>query len=152
MSDRSGSFQIWKLPAQGGRAVVVTPGFGFEPKPSPDGQYIYYLDCMEIKPCPLKRIPVSGGSESVVLDRVLLETWTVTSSGIYFLTREREKDWLDLFDPTTGKQTRLGAVPFRPNIGGPFCGFVSVSPDGRSLIGNEVDRFDSNLMLLEISQ
>ena len=68
------------------------------------------------------------------------------------MTRERERDWLDLFDPATGKRTRLGELPFRPNIGGPFCGFLSVSPDGRSLIGNQVDRLESNLMLLEISK
>jgi Tol biopolymer transport system component len=152
LSDRSGSLQIWKLPAHGGAATVVTPGFGFEPKPSPDGQYIYYLSCLEMRPCPLKRIPASGGPETVVLDRVWTDTWSVTSSGIYFSTREGEKDWLDLFDPATGKQTRIGALPFRPNMGGPLCGFMSVSPDGRSLIGNQVDRFDSNLMLLETSR
>ena len=38
--------------------------------------------------CPLKRIPASGGPETVVLDRVIADTWSVTSQGIYFLTRE----------------------------------------------------------------
>jgi hypothetical protein len=102
-------------------------------------------------PCPLKRIPASGGPETVILDRVMFFSWSVTPSGIYFLTRDQEKDWLDLFDPDTGKRTRLGSLPFRPNFGAAFCGFVSVSPDGRSLIGNHVDRFDTNLMLLDIS-
>jgi Tol biopolymer transport system component len=152
LSDRSGSFRIWKIPASGGLAAVVTPGFGFEPKPSPDGQYIYYLSCMDSRPCPLERIPASGGPETVVLDRVIADTWSVTSQGIYFLTREAGKDWLDLFDPARGKRSRIGSVPFKVNIGGPFCVSMSVSPDGKTLIGNEVDRFESNLMLLEISR
>jgi Tol biopolymer transport system component len=152
LSDRSGSFRIWKIPARGGPAEVVTPGFGFEPRPSPDGQYIYYLSCMDSRHCPLKRIPASGGPETVVLDRVIADTWSVTSQGIYFLTREAGKDWLDLFDPARGKRSRIGSVPFKVNIGGPFCVSMSVSPDGKTLIGNEVDRFESNLMLLEISR
>ena len=40
MSDRSGSLRIWKLPSQGGPATVVSPGSGFQPKASPDGQYV----------------------------------------------------------------------------------------------------------------
>jgi Tol biopolymer transport system component len=151
VSDRSGLHQVWKMPAVGGPATAVSPGFGFEPQASPDGKYIYYLSCFIATPCQIKRVPVGGGPETVVLDGVTIFSWSVTPQGIYFMTREREKDWLDRFDPATGKRTRLGTLPFRPNFGGMFCGFVSVSPDGRSVIGNHVDRFDSNLMVLDIS-
>jgi Tol biopolymer transport system component len=151
-SDRSRSFQVWKQPVTGGSAVPVSPGFGFEPQLSPDGKYVYYMSCLTGTPCPLKRISTSGGPESVVLDGVISTTWSVTPTGIYFLSREGEKDWLDRFDPATGKRSRLGMLPFRPNFGGLFCGFVSVAPDGGTVIGNHVDRFDSNLMVLDISQ
>jgi Tol biopolymer transport system component len=151
-SDRSGTFQIWKMPAQGGPASPVSPGFGIEPQASADGQYIYYLSCLPPTPCPLKRIPATGGPETIVLDRVTFSGWSVTSRGVYLLSRDQKNDWLDLFDPATGERARLGSLPFKPNFGGLFCGFVSVSPDGRSVVGNHVDRFDSNLMIMEISR
>lgn len=149
-SDRSGIPQIWKVSASGGPALRVTSGFGFEPRPSPDGQFIYYLTCFPWRPCQLKRVAVAGGPEAVVLDGVIAFSWSVTPSGIYFLAREADTDWLDVYDVETRKRTRLGALPFRP-AGAGFCGFLSVSQDGRFLISNHVDRFESNLGLLEIS-
>jgi dipeptidyl aminopeptidase/acylaminoacyl peptidase len=150
-SDRSGFGQIWKVPASGGPATRVTSGFGFEPRPSPDGQFIYFLTCFPWTPCQLKRIPVAGGIETVILDRAVAFSWSVTPSGIYFLTRETSGEWLDVYDPGTSKRSRLGKLPFRPATPG-FCPFMAVSQDGRFLIANHIDRFDSNLGLLEISR
>jgi hypothetical protein len=74
--------------------------------------------------------------------------WSITSAGIYFLVREREHDALELLNPSTGKRTRVGLMPFKVSN---HCGFLSVSPDASALISNHVDRFDSDLMLAEIS-
>lgn len=146
-SDRSGSTQIWKMPVSGGSPTRVTSGFGIEPYPSPDGQFIYYVTCLPGGPCPLKRVPVDGGPETIVLDRVVVGAWSINTKGIYFLNREEGKDWLDVFDPVTSKRVRLGSLPFSSN----HCRFMSVSPDGRFLIGNHVDRFEANLGLVEIT-
>ena len=42
-SNRSGTRQIWKMPAAGGEAAQVTKGGGFDNIESPDGQFLYYL-------------------------------------------------------------------------------------------------------------
>jgi dipeptidyl aminopeptidase/acylaminoacyl peptidase len=149
VSDRSGSVQIWKMPASGGAAIRVTSGFGFEPYPSPDGKFIYYVTCLPgQRPCPLKRVPVDGGPEVVVLDGVAAAHWSITAKGIYFLSREGGRDWLDLFDPRTSKRVRLGSLPFRSN----HCGFISVSPNGSHLIGNHVDKYEADIGLVEITR
>jgi hypothetical protein len=148
VSDRSGSAQIWKMPVSGRSPTRVTSGFGIEPHPSPDGQFIYYVTCLPGGgPCPLKRVRVDGGPETVVLDRVVPAAWSITTKGIYFLSHEGGRNWLDLFDPATSKLVRLGFLPFSSN----HCRFISVSLDGRFLVGNHVDRFEANLGLLEIN-
>src|SRR5437868_2541054 len=40
ISDRTGVFQIWKIPPSGGDAVQVTSNGGFMPIGSPDGAYV----------------------------------------------------------------------------------------------------------------
>src|SRR5262249_24878949 len=41
-SNRTGTYQIWKAPAEGGPAVQVTKGGGFHGHESMDGRYLYY--------------------------------------------------------------------------------------------------------------
>src|SRR5690348_15880151 len=60
-SDRTGVFQIWKVPASGGDAVQLTTNGGFMPEDSPDGAYVYYVQTWN-PPSPLWRVPASGGA------------------------------------------------------------------------------------------
>ena len=43
-SNASGRSEIWKIPAAGGTPVRLTTDGGFEPRESPDGRTIYYVD------------------------------------------------------------------------------------------------------------
>ena len=150
-SDRTGSWEVWRAPSGGGPAVRITFEGGFKPQPSPAGNYVYYVRSPGVQ-TPLKRIPAGGGEESHVLEPVSHQnSWTVTTKGIYLLARERSGQYLDLYDPASGRLTRLGTLPFRaapPN----FCGFMTVSQDGRFLIANHTDRDETNLGLLELSE
>jgi Tol biopolymer transport system component len=160
-SDRSGSAQIWKVPAAGAAATQLTFQGGFRPQPSIDGKYIYYVADLPgaRRPNVLKRIPVGGGEESVVIGDMDVSPfhWTVTAKGIYLLTLDHRTfsgfapaqgtEHLDRYDPATGQRERLGTLPFRTARG--FCGFMSVSQDGRFLVANHVDRYESNLGLID---
>jgi Tol biopolymer transport system component len=149
-SDRSGSHQIWKTPADGGAATQLTFQGGFEPKPSIDGEYIYYVTGVRFgvrRPAILKRIPVAGGEESIVFQGVTPVNWSVTTKGIYNLSLEHSGQFVERYDPATGQRTRLGVLPFPVAIG--QCGFTTVSQDARFVLANHLDRDESNLGLIE---
>jgi dipeptidyl aminopeptidase/acylaminoacyl peptidase len=148
-SDRSGSGQIWAIPAAGGPATQLTHQGGFRPQPSLDGKYIYYVADLPgaRRPNALKRIPVGGGEESIVLPDVSPFHWSVTYKGLYLLTLEQGIEHLDRYDPETRRSERLGVLPFRTARG--FCGFMSVSQDGRFLLANHIDRYESNLGVID---
>jgi Tol biopolymer transport system component len=83
---RSGRYEAWRIPAEGGEAVQVTQNGGFYTQESPDG-YLYYTKTIRGE---IWRTPKDGGEEILVLDRaVRWEDWVLTSDGIYFMTRHR---------------------------------------------------------------
>jgi Tol biopolymer transport system component len=83
-SNRSGDWQIWKQPAQGGTAVQVTKAKGArEAFESLDGRFVYYakLDVPGIW-----KVLVAGGEEARVLDRGGQSVWALTGQGICFIS------------------------------------------------------------------
>jgi hypothetical protein len=54
------------------------------PEPSPDGNYVYYVQTWN-PPSPLWRVPASGGASEKVLDGVLLANFVVLERGIYYI-------------------------------------------------------------------
>jgi hypothetical protein len=148
-SERSGTAQIWRAPADGGPARQITFQGGFRPEASPDGKYIYYVADLPGmgRPNPLKRVPVAGGEESIIAPNVSPFHFSVTSNGIYLLKLEQGTEQLDRYDPQTGRTERLGVLPFLTARG--FCGFMTVSKDGRYLLANHVDRYESNLGVID---
>jgi hypothetical protein len=72
-----------------------------QPRQAPDGRTLFYLD----RPpagifgvsgtSRLMQVPVTGGTETVVLDRVRFQLWSVTQDGIVFLTVGADADEID---------------------------------------------------------
>jgi dipeptidyl aminopeptidase/acylaminoacyl peptidase len=99
-SKRSGDWQIWKMPPEGGEAIQVTHQNGVGPFPSPDGKFIYYAKSQDLN-AELWRVGTDGTNEEPVpgFDK---KTWmwiAVTDKGIYF----EENPWgqhptLEFFD------------------------------------------------------
>lgn len=84
-SNRTGKWNIWKMPTAGGDAVQVTQTEGFTPIESPDGRYVYYARGPATSG--LYRSPVGGGPEEAVipdLQATLYGYWAVTATGIYY--------------------------------------------------------------------
>jgi Tol biopolymer transport system component len=142
---------IWRVSADGGQAVRLTRNGGFEPRESSDGQYLFYLDRPPAglamgAAARLMRLPLSGGQEELVLDRVRLFLWSVTDTGIVFVTREPDFDAIDVYRFSDQRVARFGRLGFRiPGI----YQHMTVSRDGRWLLATKMVRFDSDLMRLD---
>jgi hypothetical protein len=74
---------VWKVSAEGGKAVQVTRNGGGPAFESPDGKSIYYTKGDNSGP--LWKMPVSGGEESQVLSAVGSRDFFVVKEGIYFI-------------------------------------------------------------------
>ena len=110
-SDRTGNWQVWKMPAEGGKAVQVTKGGGFAAFESYDGKTLYYAKGQAAPG--LWKVPVEGGEETVVLEQLgagLWGYWGLTQDGIYFYNARTRA--IEFFSFATRKVTKV-ATPER---------------------------------------
>jgi Tol biopolymer transport system component len=142
---------IWRVSSNGGQATRLTRNGGFEPRESPDGRYLFYLD----RPpaglaiggtARLMRLPLGGGQEELVLDRARPFLWSVTESGIVLVTREPDFDAIDVYRFSDQRVARIGRLGFR--IPGIYT-HMTVSRDGRWALATNMVRFDADLMRLD---
>ena len=92
------------------------------------------------------RLPLDGGQPEPVLDRVRPFLWSVSETGIAFVTREPDFDAIDLYRSGDQRVTRAGRLGFRlPGI----YTHMTVSRDGRWALATNMVRFDADLMRLD---
>lgn len=143
-SDRGGSWQVWKTPAQGGSAVQVTFGGGFAAFESPDGRDVYYTKSSSPGTW---TVPATGGSERLVLNRPnCWGAWAVSNEGIYVIdTQTKRVPTVELFPHGGGPPVDVAVLS-----GWPPCGEASlaVSPDGRTVAYVDAVR-GSDVMMVE---
>ena len=152
-SNRTGEYQIWKMPAQGGQATQVTRGGGTGAFESLDGKYVYFSKWGWATYTPgdgIWKVPVGGGEETKVLDRkVNCLNWKVAKEGIYFLTygpNGAREDWsIELLSPETGKVTRiLSQTSSASHEEG-----LAISPDGQWILFSEYPPLEQHILLVE---
>ena len=144
-SDRTGTWQIWKVPAGGGNAVQVTRQGGFAAAESTDGRYLYYAKYYGVPG--IWKLPVGGGEEVRVLERGHADLWAVTSQGICLLNLELTPAAIEFFDFATRHLKRISREALGPVASEP--GNFAVSPDGKWVLYNRVDQMDSDIVLVE---
>ena len=128
-SNRSGSWQIWKVPPDGGKGVQITKDGGMSARESADGQFVYYYGYYQLQKRGIWRVPVSGGPETLILDRKISPLWwDLTDRGIYFI----EGNTISLYDSATRRARSLAPVHSDPRF--EPDGFLSVSPDDKWLL------------------
>ena len=153
-SNRSGSLEIWKVPAEGGKAEQVTRQGGGQPKLGPDGQTLFYLDRAPPGPggvsgtSTLKSVRIDGGAEVPVLDGVRLGLWSVSDRGIAFVTIEPESDAIDFYDFGDQKVRRLGRLPFRVSRHAGL-GMLHVDRDCRWALVSVTDQWESDIKVAD---
>jgi Tol biopolymer transport system component/DNA-binding winged helix-turn-helix (wHTH) protein len=153
-SDRSGRPEVWKVPVEGGEQSRITREGGFQPRQGPDGRTLFYLDRLPAGvfgvsgTSRLMQVPVAGGKEAVVLDRVRFGLWSVTQDGIVFLTVGAEADAIDFYRFGDREVRRLGTLPFRASrIAG--LGGLTASWDGRWVLVSTTDVWESDIMVVD---
>ncbi len=143
-SNRTGMWQVWKTPSQGGPAIQVTFHGGFAAYPSIDGQTIYYSKFNLPNP-EVWRLPVNGGIETRV-PQVRPEdwaSWAPVEKGIYFLQKDSADQPNVMFFEFASSEVRRVAVLDKL----PF--WLSATPDGRSILYEHLDEATSRIMLLK---
>jgi Tol biopolymer transport system component/DNA-binding winged helix-turn-helix (wHTH) protein len=143
-SDRTGMWQVWKAPVQGGPPVQVTTHGGFAAYPSMDGKTLYYSKGNMPSP-EVWRVPVQGGIETRV-SSVRPEdwaSWAPTEKGIYFVGKNGSEQanvmFFDFGSSDVKKISKLDKLPF----------WLSASADGNSLFYEHLDQESSHIMLLK---
>jgi hypothetical protein len=100
----------------------------------------------------LWKIPVQGGEEAAIpkLSAVDIGYWAIADRGIYFVdfagVRPKEAVPVKFFDFQTQELSQIGTIEKIISWG--ICGF-SVTHDGSGMIWTQMDRSESNLMLIE---
>ena len=114
VSTRAGAIpDMWRVSPNGGEPIRVTHNGGFEPRESSDGRYLFYLDRhpggapIEAS---LMRVPLAGGHEELVLEHVRPFLWSVTDTGIVFVTREPDFDAIDVYRFSDRRIARVGRL------------------------------------------
>ena len=143
-SNRTGSWQIWKTPSQGGAAVQVTKAGGFSAQESVDGKWLYVWQ----EPGTIWRMPVEGGNPVRVLQGVeIFAFWKIAVNGIYFVDASITPAVIRFFDFTTQREKTISAVDLGYSIPGPQS--FDISADGQWILFTRVDQVDSDIMLVE---
>lgn len=146
-SVRSGSSEIWKMPAGGGDAVQVTLHTGDMPEESPDGKFLYYMKGDDYpNRCSVWRMPTKGGAETRVLDSTICDgPFALAEPGIYFLAKTDKKDQIDLCFLlfATGRTRKIRTFEHA------WLGYIAAAPDSRTVLYTQLDQEGTDLMLVE---
>jgi len=142
-SNRSGSYQVWKMPRSGGDAIPITKGGGFVPLESPDGRFVYYTKSFDDRR--IWRAPSQGGEETEVLGPIFRCNFDVAQNGIYFMSQpdSSKRHYIRFFSFATREIRDIAPIE------NPGANYISVSPDGRSILYLKIDQEGSDLMLVE---
>jgi Tol biopolymer transport system component len=144
-SNRTGRFEVWRIPSQGGPAEQITHDGGHVPLESPDGETLYYTKTNGDGP--LFSRPLRGGAEKQILERVVRRGFAVFEDGVYYLYS----------DPATPEVAEVRFYQLRSGrsrVISPIDGrrldlYLSVSPDRRTLLFTRGASAGSDLMLIE---
>ncbi len=146
-SNRSGTFQIWRMPAGGGEAVQITRKGGGAPIESYDGRFIYYSKFTQFRPG-LFRIPTGGGEETLVIQGVSSwGWWAISDVGIYYIEQSRPEDTarLQLLSFSGTVQT-IRALRFPPSDAENVLG---VDRSGRTVLLEQIDEKFGDLVMVQ---
>jgi dipeptidyl aminopeptidase/acylaminoacyl peptidase len=146
-SNRTGTFQIWKIPTEGGKAVQVTKNGGFIAFETPDGKYLYYGKGRG--QTTLWRVPSGGGDEQKVLDNVDPSNFHVNDRGVVILNLEaKPRPAIEFYSFATNERTQLPVLPSTGKVIGSGTS-ISVAPDGRWIVYHQEGRPASGIRASE---
>lgn len=145
-SPHAGKRGIWKAPAGGGEAVVVSAADAILAQESTDGRTIYFLSLQG----GIWQTPSRGGEATLTLPEVtsdLRSFWRVTSTGIFYLNKHTDPvHTLAHYDFASRRSRTVATLP---GAFTEFSGGLTVSPDGRTAVWSRASQEASEIVLVE---
>jgi Tol biopolymer transport system component/DNA-binding winged helix-turn-helix (wHTH) protein len=141
-SDRTGRFEIWRAPYQGGAAEQITRRGGFLALESVDGRRIYYTKTSLDGPLFSQSLGV--GEEKQVLERVVNRGIALFEDGIYYLAETGPTKFEIRFHEFATGRSRI----ISPLEGPVFTG-LSVSPDRKTFLFTLIASAEIDLWMIE---
>ena len=142
-SDRTGDWQIWKMPSAGGKPEQITRGGGREPVVSWDGRRVYYA-----KPPPIQGIwavPAEGGQEVQIVPRGRSLNFDVAENGIYWMDPSaKPQATVEKFSFASGQIELVARLPPGMRV----VGYFTITRDGRSMLYVQFDQWTSDIEML----
>jgi Tol biopolymer transport system component/DNA-binding winged helix-turn-helix (wHTH) protein len=141
-SDRSGRFEIWRMPSAGGDARQLTHGGGITAYESADGRWLYFMNAGDFGT--VWRMAADGGEPTLVLDqKIHFGRWTLWRDRVVYIDTVATPHRAMMFDPPSRRTTHLFTLD-RPAGAG-----VAVSPDGAWVAYTQRDQVVSEIMTLD---
>jgi len=142
-SNRSGSFQIWKMDLNRRDQVVqVTRGGGLHPRESAEGDRLFYVKRVGAE-LELWSTGVNGDEMRVLGPIRSPAGWVTTRDGIYFIEPGPR---IAFYRFASSVAEHVITMPKNSDIGGAG---LTLSPDGRWLLYGQKDRSTADIMLVE---
>jgi Tol biopolymer transport system component len=142
-SDRTGDWQIWKMPSSGGKPEQITWGGGRDPVVSWDGRRVYYAKSPPIQG--IWAVPAEGGQEVQIVGRGRSLSFDVAENGIFMMDFSAEPQaTVEMFSFASREIVQVARLPAGLRLGGYFA----VSRDGRSMLYTRVDSWQSDIEML----
>jgi Tol biopolymer transport system component/tRNA A-37 threonylcarbamoyl transferase component Bud32 len=148
-SNRTGRYEIWRLPLEGGPEEQVTQAGGFLPFESLDGRTLYYKRAEDDSP--LLARPTAGGEERTIAPCVSSWGYAVGPLGVFHVdcgtaaapapARRALRHW----DAATGRDREIASLDVKPEAS--IAG-ISASPDGTNLLYS-LGSVRTDLMMIE---
>jgi dipeptidyl aminopeptidase/acylaminoacyl peptidase len=142
-SNRSGSFEIWKMAADRPEQVhQVTRGGGTNPRVAPDGRLFYIR--REASGLEIWSTPGKDGGQTRVFGPIRPGLgWVPDQNGIYFAEPAGRISYHRF---ATGTTTPIVTIADEPRIFNPA---LALSHDGRWLLYSQIDRSGADIVLVE---
>jgi Tol biopolymer transport system component len=140
-SNRTGRFEIWRMPSRGGPAEQITHEGGYKAIESLDATTLYYTKGGGDGP--LYARPLEGGEEKEVLRDVAYRGFDVFEDGIYYISHGRPLRCEIRFHNFVTGRSRVISELVWPSLG------LSVSPDRKTFLYSLWAPVGSDLMLIE---
>jgi dipeptidyl aminopeptidase/acylaminoacyl peptidase len=142
-SDRSGTWQLWKMHPDGSDLTQVTENGGFAATESVSGDSLFYT---KHEARGLWMRPTDGGPEQRVLDDLATPdwgNWAVTAEGLYFIRRTDDGPQVAFRRFGADDTETIASIS---SIASPS---LEVSPDGQRILYARIERVNSDLVAAE---
>ncbi len=143
-SDRSGRFEVWRVPAEGGEALQVTDAGGVTSLESYDGRTLFYVKTRS-SPQPLFARTLGIPGERKIVEEILGRTFAVDETGVVYFARGEPAGTTSLrhLDVATGETREVAQLADMPSLG------LTVSRDGRTVLFAATKPPNDDLYLIE---